>query len=139
MKFCQICGSQLHDLAEICPKCGVRCELDKTVSSTSIQGSLGYSNFSGGLLGLIGINILFFLIVLFTLGISIPWGICVKESWYAKHTTIDDKQLIFTGTGLQLLGQYIIWLLLTIITLGIYSFWFSIKMKQWVIKHTHFR
>ena len=27
MKYCQTCGAELHDSAEICPKCGVRCAL----------------------------------------------------------------------------------------------------------------
>ena len=25
MKYCQTCGAELNELAEICPKCGVRC------------------------------------------------------------------------------------------------------------------
>lgn len=25
MKYCQVCGSEINDLAEVCPKCGVRC------------------------------------------------------------------------------------------------------------------
>ena len=139
MKFCQICGSQLHDLAELCPKCGVRCELDKPAPSRAVQNVSGQSKFTGGLLGLFGINILSFLVILITIGIGVPWAVCIKESWYARHTIIDGKQLVFDGNGLELLGQYIVWFLLSIITFGIYFLWLSIKMKQWVIKHTHFR
>ena len=95
------------------------------------------SKFNGGLLGLIGINILEIIIVLLTLGLGAPWAICLKESWYAKHTTLDGRQVTFDGKGSQLFGNYIKWFLLTIVTLGIYSFWLSIKMKQWVVKHTH--
>ncbi len=95
------------------------------------------SNFNGGLLGMIGIGILQVVIIIFTLGLGAPWAVCLKESWYAKHTTIDGHQLTFDGNGMQLFGNYIKWLLLTIITLGIYSLWLSIKMKQWVVKHTH--
>lgn len=95
------------------------------------------SKFDGGLLGLIGIEILSAIITGATLGIATPWAICLKESWYAKHTTIDGKRLMFDGTGAQLFGNYIKWFLLTIITLGIYSFWLTIKMKQWIVKHTH--
>ena len=95
------------------------------------------SKFTGGLLGLIGIGILQALIILFTLGLGAPWAICLKESWIAKHTIIDGRQLTFDGTGGQLFGNYIKWFFLTIITLGIYSFWLSIKMQQWVTKHTH--
>lgn len=96
------------------------------------------SEFNGGLLGLIGINILQALIILFTFGIASPWAICMKERWIAKHTVIDGHQLTFDGTGVQLFGNYIKWILLTIITLGIYAFWLDIKMKQWIVKHTHF-
>lgn len=36
MKYCETCGSEIHDLAEMCPKCGVSCV--KTKSGFSIQG-----------------------------------------------------------------------------------------------------
>ena len=95
------------------------------------------SKFTGGLLGLIGITLLEAVICGLTLGIAFPWAVCIRERWYAKHTFIDGKQLVFDGTGAQLFGNYIKWFLLTIVTLGIYSFWLSIKMQQWVTKHTH--
>ena len=97
------------------------------------------SKFTGGLLGLIGISILQWFIIFITLGLGAPWAICLKESWIAKHTVIDGRQLTFYGTGAQLFGNYIKWFFLTIITLGIYSFWLSIKMKQWITKHTHMK
>ena len=96
------------------------------------------SLFNGGLLGLIGINILQGLLIAITLGFGAPWAICMKERWIAKHTFIDGHQLAFDGTGAQLFGSYIKWFLLTSITLGIYAFWLEIKMKQWLVKHTHF-
>ncbi len=95
------------------------------------------SKFTGGLLGLIGINILRFLLTVITIGIARPWATCMLERWYAEHTVLDGRRLTFDGTGGQLFGNYVKWILLTIITLGIYSFWFGIKMKQWVVKHTH--
>ncbi len=95
------------------------------------------SRFTGGLLGLIGINLLQGLIIGITFGIAAPWAICMKERWLAKHTYIDGRQLVFDGTGGQLFGNYIKWLLLTFITFGIYGFWLDIKMKQWIVKHTH--
>ncbi|MBQ8432769.1 MAG: DUF898 family protein [Clostridia bacterium] len=95
------------------------------------------SKFTGGLLGMIGIGILMGIISFFTLGLGVPWAICLKERWYVKHTVIDGHKLTFDGTGMQLFGNYIKWFLLTIITLGIYGLWLSIKMKQWVTKHTH--
>ena len=95
------------------------------------------SKFTGGLLGLIGINILQSLIMFLTLGLAVPWAVCMKERWIAKHTIIDGRQVYFDGTGGQLFGNYIKWFLLTIITIGIYGFWLDIKMKQWIVKHTH--
>jgi len=96
------------------------------------------SKFTGGLLGMIGIGILQGLIITFTLGLGLPWAVCLKQRWIAKHTVIDGRRLIFDGTAWQLFGSYIKWFLLTVITLGIYSFWLNIKMKQWVVSHTHF-
>lgn len=95
------------------------------------------SQFTGGLLGLIGINLLQVIMITITLGLGTPWAICMKERWIAKHTIIDGRQLMFDGTGSQLFGNYIKWFLLTIVTLGIYGFWLDIKMKQWITKHTH--
>lgn len=103
-----------------------------------MENNTQQSQFTGGLLGLIGINILQGLLIMITLGIGVPWAICLKERWIAKHTYIDGRQLAFDGTGAQLFGSYIKWFLLTIITLGIYGFWLEIKMKQWLVKHTHF-
>ena len=96
------------------------------------------SKFTGGLLGLIGISILQGLITGLTFGLAAPWAVCLKESWIAKHTVIDGRQVVFDGTGGQLFGNYIKWFLLTIVTLGIYSLWLGINMKRWVVKHTHF-
>ena len=95
------------------------------------------SQFTGGLLGLIGINLLQVIMITITLGLGTPWAICMKERWMAEHTFIDGKQLTFDGTGGQLFGNFIKWFLLTILTLGIYGFWLDIKMKQWITKHTH--
>ncbi|MBR5615352.1 MAG: DUF898 family protein [Clostridia bacterium] len=95
------------------------------------------SKFTGRLIGLIGVNLLQWLISCITFGIGVPWAVCIKQRWLARNTIIDGKRLTFDGTGAQLFGNYIKWPLLTIITLGIYSFWLSIKMQQWIVKHTH--
>lgn len=96
------------------------------------------SKFTGGLLGLIGTNLLALFIVIITLGICIPWAVCIRQNWYAKHTIIGGKQLEFTGKAIELFGQYIKWFLLTIITIGIYGFWVNIKMHAWVVSKTKF-
>lgn len=96
------------------------------------------SKFDGRLIQQIGWSLLAALLSVFTLGIGVPWAVCMLERWETKHTVVDGKRLTFDGKGGQLFGNYIKWLLLTIITLGIYSLWLGIKMKQWVAKHTHF-
>ena len=97
------------------------------------------SRFTGGLLGLIGVNILQFLLIFITFGLGAPWAVCMKERWIANHTILDGRQVYFDGTGGQLFGNYLVRFLLTIVTLGIYGFWLNIKMKQWVVMHTHLR
>ena len=39
------------------------------------------SYFDGGILGLIGINILAFLLTLFSFGLAFPWALCLYYSW----------------------------------------------------------
>ena len=39
------------------------------------------SKFTGGLLGLIGINILRVLLIAITLGIATPWALCMYHRW----------------------------------------------------------
>ena len=95
------------------------------------------SKFNGGLLGYIGIGLLMFVIIVFSLGLATPWAICIGHRWYAKHSIIDGHQVVFDGTGWQLFGNMVKWLLLTIITLGIFGLWLPIKNTQWVVKHTH--
>ena len=95
------------------------------------------SKFTGSLLGLIGINMLQFLLTFFTLGIGAPWAMCIKQRWIAKHTVIDGRRHRFDGTGGQLFGKYILWFLLLIVTLGIYGFWLNINMHKWMTQHTH--
>lgn len=98
----------------------------------------GNSEFDGGLLQLIGWNLLGILLTGITCGIAFPWAYCMILKWETNHTIINGRRLVFDGTGGQLFGKYILWVLLTIVTCGIYSFWLGIKMKQWVVSHTHF-
>ena len=95
------------------------------------------SKFTGTLLGLIGINILQFLLTLLTLVIGAPWAICLKQRWLADHTIIDGHRHRFDGTGGVLFGAYILWFLLVIATLGIYGFWLNVKLRKWMTAHTH--
>ena len=97
------------------------------------------SRFEGGLLGLIGVNILAWLITAFTLGLATPWAMCIKYRWEAENTVIEGRRLEFIGTGASLFFNYIKWLALTIITLGIYGFWLYIKLLQWKTENTVFK
>ncbi|MCT4564255.1 MAG: YjgN family protein [Maledivibacter sp.] len=96
------------------------------------------SYFDGGLLGLIGTNLLGYIVTAFTLGICFPWSVVMKERWIAEHTVVGGKRLRFTGTAMGLFGQWIKILLLCIITLGIYGFWANLAIKKWVVQHTKF-
>ena len=89
------------------------------------------SRFEGGLLGLIGVNILSWAITFFTFGLASPWALCIKYRWVAKHTLIEGRRLKFIGSGTSLFLHYIKWFLLTIITFGISGFWLYIKMLEW--------
>lgn len=96
------------------------------------------SRFNGGLLGLIGINLLCGLISIITLFIGVPWAIVLKHRWYISHVKYGGRVLKFDGTGGKLIGSYLLWMILTIVTLGIYLFFMPIKIRQWKVKHTHF-
>lgn len=96
------------------------------------------SYFDGGLFQLIGWRFLGTIITTFTLGICLPWAICLVYNWEIKHTVVDGRRLYFDGTALGLFGNWIKWLFLIIITFGIYGFWVQIKIKQRKTKHTHF-
>lgn len=96
------------------------------------------SYFDGGLLQLIGWQLLGVMVTVFTLGICLPWAYCMIYGWEASHTVIEGRRLRFDGSAVRLFGNWIKWLLLTIITLGIYGFWVNIKLKQWKTKHTFF-
>lgn len=95
------------------------------------------SKFNGGLLGYIGTGLLMFVIIVFSLGLATPWAICIGARWYARHSTIDGRQVVFDGKGWQLFGNFVKWLLLSVITLFIFSLWIPIKMAKWVVKHIH--
>ena len=111
---------------------------EKLVDFSQEHKILGVSKFDGNILQYIGTNILSFIIKVFTLGILIPYSICLKQNFLVKHTIILGKRQYFDGKAWQLFGQYIKWFLLIILTLGIYSFWVRISLKRWVVKHTHY-
>ena len=97
------------------------------------------SFFDGNTLQLIGINILSYIITIFSLGLLYPFAVCLKLKWINKHTVINKKKIVFDGNGIQLWGKYLLWYLLTIITLGIFLIWQPILMLKWQTKHIHIK
>lgn len=96
-----------------------------------------HSEFQAGLWSLIGLNIVNYLIVLFSFGIATPYAICREYKWLYNHEVIDDRRLIFVGKAGSLLGQWIKWMLLSIITLGIYAWLIPIRKARWIAQNTH--
>jgi len=70
-----------------------------------------------------------------TLGIALPWIICIVIRWICRNTTIGGKQLAFKGTGGGLFGRYILWTLLTFITFGIFGYWAIRNYIRWGIEN----
>lgn len=93
------------------------------------------SHFDGGLLGLIGVNLVVFFVSAITLGFAWPALWCFRLRWVYSHTVIGGNRLKFNGKGGQLFGKYLLWILLTIVTFSIYSWWIPIKYKKWEISH----
>jgi uncharacterized membrane protein YjgN (DUF898 family) len=111
---------------------------NKSASITQNIGKPEDSYFDGGLLQLIGINLLNNFLFFITIGIIFPRNLTRQKRWYYSHTYINGRRLKFTGTGGSLIGNWIKWMLLTIITLGIYGLWLPIKLKKWEVAHTIF-
>lgn len=96
------------------------------------------SYFDGGLLSLIGVNLLGILITVISFGILYPWAVCLSFGWKINHTVIEGRRLRFIGQPMSLFFNWIKWLLLTIVTLGIYGFWVGIALEKWKAKNTIF-
>ena len=101
------------------------------------EKTLGSSYFDGGLFGLICIGLLTGLLTIFTLGIALPWAVCIQQNWLCGHTVIDGRRLVFTGKGWDFLLELLKILGLCIITLGLYIFWANIAIYRWMTKNTH--
>jgi len=96
------------------------------------------SYFDGGVLQFLGWSILGGLITMCTLGLGLPWAVCLFYNWEVSHTVVNGRRLRFSGSGGSLFGNWILWWFLSIITLGIYSFWVYVNMKKWMAKNTSF-
>ena len=94
--------------------------------------------FKGGAATYWGTAILGGLITILTIGIFYPFALVLLERWRAKHSYIDGRQLVFTGSAIGLFGRWLLWLLLIFITLGIYSFWVIPAIQKWKWENTGF-
>ncbi len=110
--------------------------VEKKDSSKKLKSD---SEFTGSTFGLLGVNLITFLVSVITLGFAMPGMICFKERWYARHTIVDNHRVTFDGNGMQLFGKWIGWLIMTALTVGIFAFFIPIKMKKWVTSHTHLK
>lgn len=99
----------------------------------------GQSSFDGHTIQLIGLNLLSYILVLISFGLLYPFTVCLRIKWINKHTTIDNKKLVFTGKAIALWGKYILWGFLTLITFGIFSLWLPIKELKWQSKNIHIK
>lgn len=84
------------------------------------------SYFDGGILGLIGTNILS-AIVMAVPFVGFAWSNVIRLRWYSKHTVVDSRRLVFIGTVGNFFVKYLIWGLLSGITLGIYALFVPVK------------
>lgn len=103
-----------------------------------MSGNSGRFTFDGGAATYVGTALLGALITILTAGICYPFALVLNERWRAKHSYIDGRRLVFTGSAWGLFGNWIKWLLLSVITLGIYLFWVGPRIAAWKWKHTDF-
>jgi uncharacterized membrane protein YjgN (DUF898 family) len=76
------------------------------------------------------------LIVTLALQLCYPFAVVFRERQKAQHSSIDGRQLVFTGSALDLFGKWMKWLGLTIVTLGIYVFWVGPRLQKWIWENT---
>lgn len=98
------------------------------------------SYFDGGILGLIGTNILAAIVLLVPF-VGFAWSNVIKLKWERSHTVIDSRRLIFTGTVGQYFLKYLLWGFLTGITFGIFALFMPVKNlrleAETTIDHEH--
>jgi len=93
------------------------------------------SYFDGGVLGLLGTNLLAGL-VSFVPFVGIAWGDIIKLRWEKGHTVTDSRRLIFAGSVGSLFLKYLVWGILTVITLGIFAIFMPVKLLRWQAENT---
>lgn len=76
------------------------------------------------------------LIVALAVEMSYPIVLVLRERRKARHSHVDGRQLVFTGSPWGLLGHWLKWLLLSIVTFGVYLFWVGRRVQRWTWEHT---
>jgi len=104
----------------------------------SVNGNTNVSFFDGGSFAYFGYSLIFGILFTLSCGIAYPWLMVMIQKWDTKHQVINNRRLVFSGTGLGLLGEFLIILILTIITCGIYSSWGIVRLNKYVIRNTDF-
>lgn len=94
------------------------------------------SYFDGSKSKLMLIRILGVIITVLTLGICLPYVLCMTYKWKINHSVVDGVRLEFTGSASKIFGRWLKWWFLSIITIGIYSLWAQIKLEDWKLKNT---
>ena len=117
------------------------------------------SYFDGEPIFYLGKILLAGLLTIVTLGIGLPWAVCMVLRWTKNHSVINGCRLNFTGTGLQMLGMWLLVEVLAVFAIigavifsafGVRTFvlavlavimlfaWIAVYMRRWEIKHTEF-
>lgn len=97
------------------------------------------SFFDGKMIQYLGISILCNFLNIISFGILYAFTICIRYNWYAKHSIINRKKIVFNGNGLDLLLHYLLWYFLTLITFGIFGFWLEVNMEKWKANNSHIK
>lgn len=77
-------------------------------------------------------------LAIITLYLGTPWIYCWKKKWFISNSFINNRKLIFTGTGAQVFGLFIKIFFFSIFTFGLYIPFGIVSIKRWELKHTFF-
>lgn len=88
------------------------------------------SYFDGGVLGLLGTNILSVLVMVVPF-VGFAWSKIIKLRWLSRHTVVDSRRHIFEGTVGNLFLKQLLWGFLTGITFGIFGLFVPVKTIRW--------
>lgn len=98
------------------------------------------SYFDGGVLGMIGTHLLAGLVMAVPF-VGFAWSNIIVLRWEAKHTVVDSRRLVFTGTVGTFFLKYLLWGFLTGITFGIFGLFLPVKIlrleTEYTIDHEH--